>query len=160
MEKNEPQVRASIVNIASQTYSLAEGSALANGDLVTLLDTESGGNVGGEVLVALLVTGVLGDVVKVFSADDEGAVHLGGNDGAGKDTTADRDLAGEGALLVWRGPTLAFQSFGSFACVVSQRALQQSFIVCRAFPPLVLRSSNPRLPSFAVLHSCRKVSSK
>lgn len=55
---------------------------------------------GGEVLVALLVTGVLGDVVKVFSADDEGAVHLGGNDGAGKDTTADRDLAGEGALLV------------------------------------------------------------
>jgi hypothetical protein len=28
--------------------------------------------------VALLVSGVLGDVVEVFAADDDGAVHLGG----------------------------------------------------------------------------------
>lgn len=82
------------------TYSLAEGTALANSDLVTLLNTESGGNVDGEVLVALLVTGVLGDEVEVLSADDGGTVHLGGNDGAGQDTAADRDEAGEGALLV------------------------------------------------------------
>jgi hypothetical protein len=52
--------------------------------------------------VALLVTGVLGDVVKVFSADDESTVHLGGNDGAGKDTATDGDETGEGALLVCR----------------------------------------------------------
>jgi hypothetical protein len=53
--------------------SLGEGPALANDDLVTGLDTESGRNVCGEVLVALLVTGVLGDEVKVFTADNQGA---------------------------------------------------------------------------------------
>jgi hypothetical protein len=82
-----------------ESDSLAQGPALANGDLVTLLNTESGGDVGGEVLVALLVTGVLGDVVKVLSPDDESTVHLGGNDGAGKDTATDGDETGEGALM-------------------------------------------------------------
>lgn len=83
-----------------RAYSLAQRSALANGDLVTFLNTESRGDVGSEVLVAPLVSGVLGDEVEVFAADDEGSVHLGGDDGAGKDTAADGDLAGEGALLV------------------------------------------------------------
>lgn len=55
---------------------------------------------GGEVLVALLVTVVLGDEVEVLATDDDGAVHLGGDDGTGQDTAADGDLAGEGALLV------------------------------------------------------------
>ena len=55
---------------------------------------------GGEVLVALLVPSVLGDVVKVLSSDDDGSVHLRGNDGAGQDTAADGDETGEGALLV------------------------------------------------------------
>lgn len=55
----------------------------------------------GEVLVALLVTGVLGDEVEVLAADDGGTVHLGGHDGAGQDTATDRDETGEGALLVW-----------------------------------------------------------
>ena len=82
------------------TYGLAEWPALADGNLVTLLDTESRGNVGGKVLVAALVTGVLGDEVKVLAADDQGAVHLGGDDGAGKDTATDGDETSEGALLV------------------------------------------------------------
>lgn len=56
-----------------ETDGLGERSALANDDLVTGLDTESGGDVGGEVLVTLLVTGVLGDEVKVLAADDQGA---------------------------------------------------------------------------------------
>lgn len=55
---------------------------------------------GGEVLVALLVTGVLGDEVEVLAADDDGTVHLGGNDGAGQDTATDGNETGEGALLV------------------------------------------------------------
>lgn len=46
---------------------------------------------GGEVLVALLVTVVFGDVVQVLAADDERAVHLCGDDGAGEDTPADGD---------------------------------------------------------------------
>ena len=52
---------------------LGKRPALANDDGVTRLDTESGGDVCGEVLVALLVTGVLGDEVEVFTADDQGA---------------------------------------------------------------------------------------
>jgi len=55
---------------------LGKRPALANDNGVTRLDTESGGNVCGEVLVALLVTGVLGDEVKVFAADDQGACSL------------------------------------------------------------------------------------
>lgn len=57
-----------------------------------------------QVLVALLVTRVLGDEVKVFAADDQGAVHLGRDDGSSKDTATDGDLAGEGALLVCEEP--------------------------------------------------------
>lgn len=55
---------------------------------------------GREVLVASLVTVVLGDVVKVFTADDKGTVHLGGDDLSGEDTTANAHGTGEGALVV------------------------------------------------------------
>jgi hypothetical protein len=55
---------------------LGERPALADDDLVTGLDTESGGDVCGEVLVAALVTGVLGNEVKVFTADNQGACDL------------------------------------------------------------------------------------
>lgn len=55
---------------------------------------------GGKVLVASLVTGVLGDEVQVLAADDESTVHLGGDDGTGEDTAADGDETSEGALLV------------------------------------------------------------
>jgi hypothetical protein len=92
------------------TYGLAQWSALSNGNLVTLLNTESRGNVRSQVLVSLLVSGVLGDEVEVFSADDEGTVHLGGNDGAGQDTTTDGDETSEGALLVCGERELAFHS--------------------------------------------------
>lgn len=73
------------------TYSFAQRSALSNGDLITLLNTESRRNVSSEVLVSLLITVVLGDVVEVFSADDERTVHLCGDDGAGQDTATDGD---------------------------------------------------------------------
>lgn len=55
-----------------------------------------------EVLVASLVTVVLGNVVKVFTADDESTVHLGGNDLSSKDTAANAHSAGEGALVVYQ----------------------------------------------------------
>jgi hypothetical protein len=38
--------------------------------------------------------------VEVFTADDDGTVHLGGDDTAGQDTATDRDHTGERALLV------------------------------------------------------------
>ena len=82
------------------SYSLAQWSALTNGNLVTLRHTECWGDVCSEVLVALLVTRVLWDEVEVFATDDDGAVHLGGDDGAGEDTATDGDESSEGALLV------------------------------------------------------------
>jgi hypothetical protein len=51
--------------------------------------------------VTLLVTVVLGNKVKIFTADDDGTVHLGGYDSAGQDTTTDRDETGERAFLVF-----------------------------------------------------------
>lgn len=106
--------------IQGATHGLAERPALANGNLVTLLDTESGRDVGGEVLVALLVTGVLGDEVEILPADDEGAVHLGGDDSAGQDTATDGDEAGEGALLV---------------CIVAFRSANASFLLIVCISP-------------------------
>jgi len=56
--------------------------------------------VSSEVLMSLLVSGIFGDEVKVFSADDQGSVHLGRDDGAGEDTASDGDHTGERAFLV------------------------------------------------------------
>lgn len=55
-----------------------------------------------QVLVTLLVTVVFGDVVEVFTTDDDGPLHLSDRDhGTGQDTTTDGDfVGGEGALLV------------------------------------------------------------
>jgi hypothetical protein len=73
---------------------------LTDSDLVTFFDTESRRDVCGKVLMSLLVSGVFGNEVKVFSADDQGSVHLGRDDGAGEDTASDRDHTGERAFLV------------------------------------------------------------
>lgn len=83
-----------------ESDSLGKRPALADGDLVTLLNTESRADVCGEVLVPLLVTGVLGDEVEVFAADDQRTVHLCRDNGTREDTATDGDLTGEGALLV------------------------------------------------------------
>jgi hypothetical protein len=50
--------------------------------------------------MSLLVAGVFGDEVEVFSTDDEGSVHFGGDDFAGEDAATDRYHAGEGAFLI------------------------------------------------------------
>lgn len=43
---------------------------------------------------------VFGDIVQVVPADDDSAGHLRGDHTAGEDATADRNLTGEGTLLV------------------------------------------------------------
>ena len=50
--------------------------------------------------MSLLVPVVLGDVVEVLAADDESAVHLGGDNCTREDAAANRDKTSEGALLV------------------------------------------------------------
>ena len=79
---------------------LAERPALADGDLVALLDAEAGGDVGRDVGVPLLVPLELLNVVEVVDTDDQGPVHLEGLHGSGKDAATDGDISGEGALLV------------------------------------------------------------
>lgn len=52
--------------------------------------------------MALLITVVFGDVVEVFTADNESTVHLGGHNGTGQDTATDGNETSEGALLICR----------------------------------------------------------
>jgi hypothetical protein len=59
--------------------SLGEGSALADGDNITSTDAESGGAVSGYGLVALLESVVLLDVMEVITTDDDGVLHLVGD---------------------------------------------------------------------------------
>ena len=48
-----------------------------------------------------LLRTVLGDVVKIISSDNDCAGHLRRDNTAGEDTATDRDVTGEGALLVY-----------------------------------------------------------
>ena len=86
-----------------ETYGLAQRPALANGNLVTLFNTECWRHMHSQVLVPLLVTSVLGDKVKIFTADDSSTVHLGRNDSSREDTATNRYKASKGALLVCTG---------------------------------------------------------
>jgi len=92
------------------TYRLAERSALANCDDVSLLDTEGRRNVGGQVAMSLLVSGVLGNEVEIFSSDNDGSVHLGRDHFAGQDSSSNGDHASEWAFLVYNRIS-AFCSF-------------------------------------------------
>lgn len=83
---------------------LGEGAALAHGHDVALSHVlEAGGAVSSELVVALLESSVLGDILEVVTANDDGALHLVGHDDALQDAAADGDVAGEGALLVHVG---------------------------------------------------------
>lgn len=41
-----------------------------------------------KVGMSLLISGIFGDEMQVFSADDDGSVHFCGNDSAGQDTAS------------------------------------------------------------------------
>ncbi len=75
--------------------------ALTNGDEISVLDANKGrAAVSGHVLVTLLIAIVLWHIVQVVAAHNNGALHLGADDGSSQDASADGDVAGEGALLV------------------------------------------------------------
>ena len=71
-----------------------------------------------EVPVSLLISVVLGDEVKIFSADDESTVHLSGNDGAGQDTATNGDETSEWTFLVYGTRELACCSLGRATIVM------------------------------------------
>ena len=79
---------------------LAEGSALSDGNNVTGLDTESWGAMDGNGLMALLEPVVLLDVMEVITSDDDGSGHLAVDNNTLENSSADGNVAGEGALLV------------------------------------------------------------
>jgi hypothetical protein len=83
-----------------ESNSLRQWSTLTNGNQVTFLDTESWGNVGSQVFVTLLVSVVFWNVVQVVTSDNDGTVHLGGNNGTRQDLTSDGNLTDEWTLLV------------------------------------------------------------
>jgi hypothetical protein len=101
----------------------------------------------GEVGVALLVSRVLWNEVEVLATDDDGTVHLGGDDGAGEDTTADGDEAGEGALLVWSITLSDLKSWPAQSSMPASAGLQPGTenAIPMYFPSIaVLGVLNPR----------------
>eukprot|EP00553_Chaetoceros_curvisetus_P015547 CAMPEP_0204647880 /NCGR_PEP_ID=MMETSP0718-20130828/6838_1 /ASSEMBLY_ACC=CAM_ASM_000674 /TAXON_ID=230516 /ORGANISM="Chaetoceros curvisetus" /LENGTH=195 /DNA_ID=CAMNT_0051670563 /DNA_START=68 /DNA_END=655 /DNA_ORIENTATION=- len=93
-------VNSSLVSNNIEFNSLTQGTALSNGNNITLLDVEGWGAMGRNILVPLLKTPVLGNVVKVIPTDHNGSLHLGGDDESLEDTSTDGYVSSEGALLV------------------------------------------------------------
>lgn len=50
--------------------------------------------------MSLLISGVLGNEVEVFSANDQSSMHFGRNDFASKNAASNGDHAGKGTFLV------------------------------------------------------------
>ncbi len=59
-----------------EVNGLGKGSALSNGDNITLLDSETRGAMSDDVSMSLLVSIVLFDIVEIVSSDDQGVFHL------------------------------------------------------------------------------------
>ena len=83
-----------------ETNSLGEGTALSNGNNISLLDGERGRAVGSNVLVTLFETTVLDNVMQIIPSNDDGSLHLGGDNLSIKDTSSNGNITGKGALLV------------------------------------------------------------
>ncbi len=97
----EGSVDSGLVLKDVESDGLGKGSALANGHDVAFLYVDEGRrDVHGEVAVSLLESSVLSNILQVISSADNGSLHFVGDNHALEDTTADRNVASEGALLV------------------------------------------------------------
>merc|ERR1719263_259569 len=83
-----------------EANSLGKRSALRHGGDVTLLDIKAWRAMDSDILVALLETVVLLDVVEVVATDNDGSLHLGGDDHAPQHSATNAHIASEWALLV------------------------------------------------------------
>lgn len=79
---------------------LAERTALSNSNNIPVLDRKCRRAVHSNVLVPFLETPVLGNVVQVVPADNNGALHLGANNKSLEDASTDGDIASKRALFV------------------------------------------------------------
>lgn len=83
-----------------ESNSLGKRTALSDSDNISVLNRKGRRAVSRDVRVSLLVTTVLSDVVQVVSSDDDGSLHLGGDDKSLEDSSTDGNISGKGALLV------------------------------------------------------------
>ena len=83
-----------------EANSLGKRTALSNGYDITILDGEGRRAVSRDILVPLLVTTVLGNVVQIIPSDNNGSLHLGGDDLSLQNSSTDRNVSSEGALLI------------------------------------------------------------
>eukprot|EP00804_Cyclotella_cryptica_P023606 CCRYP_011945-RC/>CCRYP_011945-RC protein AED:0.47 eAED:0.52 QI:0/0/0/1/0/0/3/0/178 len=90
----------SLVSDNIELDSLRQRTALSNCDNISFLHGEAGAAMSVDVLVTLLITLVLGDVVEVVPTNDNGALHLSGDDKTLDNLTTNGDVSREGALLV------------------------------------------------------------
>ena len=79
---------------------LRQRAALSNSDNIAILNGEAWAAMSVNVLVTLLITLVLGNVVKIVPTNDNGALHLSGDDKSLKDLSTDGNISSKGALLV------------------------------------------------------------
>jgi hypothetical protein len=83
-----------------ESHGLGEGTALSDGDDVAFLDGEAWRTVHGDVLVAFFETTVFGNVMQIVPSNDDGSLHLGGDDESLEDSSADANISGKGALFI------------------------------------------------------------
>jgi len=83
-----------------ESDSLREGTALTDGDDISVFNRERRTAVGSDVLVSLFESTVLSDIMKVVSSYNESSLHLCGNDLSRQNSSSDGDVSSEGALLV------------------------------------------------------------
>ena len=88
-------LRIDVTDLASRrkigmdlTHRLAQRSTLSHCDCVSIIHTERWADVRSKVGMSFLVSGVLGNEVEVFAADDEGSVHFRRDHFAGQDSTS------------------------------------------------------------------------
>lgn len=83
-----------------ETNCLGQWAALTNNNFITQVNTESRADVHRQVGVTTFVTVVLGNVVQVFTTDDDSTLHLGGDHTSWQDTTTNGNQTGPWALFV------------------------------------------------------------
>jgi len=84
-----------------ESDGLGKRSALADGNDITFTDvSESRGTVDRHVSVLLGKTTILGEVLKIISSNNQSSLHLVGDNHCLQDSTTNRHIASEGALLV------------------------------------------------------------
>jgi hypothetical protein len=93
-------VDGSLVSNYVELNGLTQGTALSDGDYITLLYIEGRSAMSRDILMPLLETTVLRNVMKVVPTDNYGILHLIGDDKSLENTSTDGNVSSEGALLV------------------------------------------------------------